>query len=127
MKRYREAADFAVGKAVMFTAFGIVMTMLGTAFDFAMSARFGAFLTLVLAGTLLWFASTAQGRKPERTETWMLLPDEARPISDPARRVFCTVMQDTYLHYARKSLSVSVILFFAAILLKFTGLELGLN
>ncbi|MCU0832148.1 MAG: hypothetical protein MUC58_11665 [Rhizobiaceae bacterium] len=127
MKRYREAADFAVGKAVLFTAFGIVVTMLGTAFDFALSARFGAYLSLMLAGTLLWFASTAERREPERTETFMLLPDEARPVSGAARRVFRTVLHDTYVHYARKAFQASVLLFTAAMLIKASGLQLGLR
>jgi hypothetical protein len=125
MTRFEEAADFAVKKAVLFATLAIVTTMMGMAFDFALSARAGAWMSLVLSALLLWFATTAHRRRPERTETWMLLPDEARPLSTPSRQVFCTVMRDTYARYAAWSFAQAVLLFAVWLALSAAGLEIG--
>jgi hypothetical protein len=125
MVRYREAADLAVKKAVLFATLAIGTTMMGMAFDFALSARAGAWMALMLTGALMWFAATAQKRKPEETETWMILPDEARPANPAARRVFCTVLQDTYLDYARRSFTWSIGLFAVAMVLRISGTDIG--
>jgi hypothetical protein len=127
MVRYREAADFAVKRAVLFATLAITVTMLGTAFDFILAARTGAWMGLFLSGTLLWFAATARRREPERTETWMLLPDEIRPANPSARQVFCTVLHDTYVFYARRSFTVSVTLFALAMMMAASGLHPGLR
>jgi hypothetical protein len=125
MTRFQEAADFAVKKAVLFATLAIVTTMLGTAFDFALAAKTGAWMALSLSGLLLWFATTAHSRLPEQTETWQLLPDEARPASHPARQVFCTVMRETYARYAQMSFHCAAGLFAIAMGLRLTGMDLG--
>jgi hypothetical protein len=103
------------------------MTMLGTAFDFALSARTGAWMALILSALLVWSAATAHKRTPERTETWMLLPDDARPLSTPSRQVFCAVTRDTYACHAAWSFAHAVLLFAIGLTLTVAGIEIGFN
>jgi len=50
MENVRHVAMYAVGKAVFFGGFAISITMLAFAFDFSLSFRAGAILTLIMSG-----------------------------------------------------------------------------
>jgi hypothetical protein len=127
MNDYRLVATFAVGRAVFFGSIAIIMSMLGMAFDFRLSLRVGAVLALFMSGLLLWFALTANRRRVESTETWLLLDDDARPKNDEARRVFRTTLKDTYAAFASRSWLAAMSMFGCSLLLGMAGIEIGLK
>ncbi len=127
MEKVRQVAMFCVGRAVFFGGFAISIVMLSFAFDFALSLRSGAMLTLVMSLILLWFAQTAQNRSPQSTETWILLADDRRPRNDHARKAFCEVMKGVYGFYAYYAVMISIGLFVASLGLDLFGIEVGLD
>ncbi len=118
MDLYRETAFFCIGRAVLFAMLANALVMLSFAFDPSAACRVGGTGALIVAAILLWFAQTAPGREPKRTETFLLLPKDARPRDEATRRVFANVMADTYVYFAARSFALSVALIA-------TGLALG--
>lgn len=127
MEMYRNAAMFAVGRAVFFGGFAITMIMLAFSFDFLLSLRAGAILTLILSALLLWFGQTAPRRRPERSETWILLAENDRPKSEAMRRVFHQAMQETYYFYSLRAFAIAMVLMAGYLVLAMFGVEGGLT
>ncbi|MGI9402594.1 MAG: hypothetical protein ACR2O0_15160 [Rhizobiaceae bacterium] len=117
----------SIGRAVFFTGFAISMIMFGLAFDFLLALRSGAILTLALAVLLMWFAQNVQSRRPENCEAWLLLREDERPESEAARRVFFTIMHDTYLYFAVRVFAIGAVMLTLSVLLGLTGLSGGLG
>lgn len=127
MEKIQQAAMTSIGRAVFFTGFAITMIMFGFAYDFLLALRSGAILTLALAALLMWFAQNVQSKKPENCEAWLLLREEDRPASDAARRVFFTIMHDTYLYFAARAFVIAAIMLALSIILGLFGLSGGLG
>jgi hypothetical protein len=126
MDKIQETAMLAVGRAVFFGGFAISLVMMAFAFDFALAFRAGAILSLTMSAILLWFAQTAHNRPPEKSEVWLLLPADEKPKNDAARNIFVRVMHEVYLHYAARSFAFGAAFLALAVLLRFSGIELGL-
>lgn len=126
MDLFREVAMFAIGRAVFFGGFAISMIMLAFAFDFSVSLRAGAIMTLILSAVLLWFGQTAFARKPEKSEVWILLAEDDRPRSDAARRVFLQVMQETYYFFSLRAFAIAMVFLAAYLVLAALGINAGL-
>jgi Ca2+/Na+ antiporter len=125
MNDYRLIATVSVGRAVMFATLAIVMMMMGMAFDFALSLKVGAVLTLAMSAILLWFALTIARRRVETTETWLLLDDDAKPRNDEARSVLKTALKDIYLQFSMRAWIASVSMFAGSSLMAVMGVEAG--
>ena len=118
---------FCVGRAVFFGAFAISIVMLSFAFDFALSLKAGAILSLIMSLILLYFVQTAPSRNPKHTETWLLLEDERKPKNAHARKAFCGVMREVYGFYAYYAVIVSIGLFVASLGLDLIGVKVGIG
>ena len=127
MEKMREVAMLSIGRAVFFGGFAVSLVMLGFAYDFALALRAGAILTMGMALILLYFAQTAHGARPERTEAWLLLKAGDRPENDHARRVFREVLQETYLFFAGRAFIFAVTFLAISFLLRIIGFEGGLG
>ncbi len=121
MEKTRQTATMCVGRAVMFAALAIVLLMLSFAFDPVRACRAGGILTLVLSAILIWYAQTAQRRRPKDTETWPVLAEAERPNGEYAVRLFAQVMEDVYLYFARQAFAVAAALLTASLLLAIFG------
>ncbi|MFZ1815658.1 MAG: hypothetical protein WBO55_08190 [Rhizobiaceae bacterium] len=116
MEEVREKAFFCVGRAVFFAALAITLVMLGLAFEPALALRSGAILGLVVCAVLIWFAQTAHGREPNRTETWLLLKPDARPGNEHGVRYFKEILHETYLYFAVRAFTISLFLLVSSII-----------
>jgi hypothetical protein len=123
MEKVREQAMVCVGRAVFFGYLGISMVMLGSMFDLVLFFRTGAVLTVVLALVLLWFAQTAETRKAESTETWLLLDKKHRPQNEHAIKVFGQTMKEVYVFFATAAIWIALGLAAASILFTLLGIR----
>lgn len=123
MEEIRRVAVECIGRAVMFASLAIGCVMIGFSFNPVSAFRSGAFFTLALALALIWKAATAGAKNPKHTEVWLYLDEKSRPVGDPGRRVFGTVMRDVYMHYARIAFGVAVGFFLVSLVLMLFGLE----
>ena len=123
MEKVRDQAMLCVGRAVFFGYLAISMVMLGSMFDLVLFFRTGAILTLVMAIVLLWFAQTAPGRAPEKTETWLLLEDRYRPRNEHAMRLFFQVLQEVYVYFAMLAVKIAITLGLTSLLPSMTGIR----
>lgn len=126
MEKIQQAAMISIGRAVFFTGFAITMIMFGFAYDYVLALRSGAILTFALAALLIWFAQNVQSRKPENCEAWLLLREDERPEGEAARRVFFSIMHDTYIYFAVCTFAIAVTMLTLSILLGLSGLSAGL-
>lgn len=117
MENVRALANLCVGRAVFFGTLAISLVMLGFAFDVRAAFRAGSLMTLVMAAVLVWFAMTAMSRPPEKTETWLLLPKDQKPVNPHARSIFCETLRDVYVFYARYALIAAITMFLVSLLL----------
>ncbi|MEP9389082.1 hypothetical protein [Mesorhizobium sp. KR9-304] len=123
MDEIRRVAFECVGRAVMFGSLAIGCVMIGFSFNPVSAFRSGAFLTLIMALALVWKAMTAGTKNPRHTEVWLYLDEKSRPADVAARRVFGTVMRDTYGLYARIALGVAAGFFLLSFVLMLFGLQ----
>ena len=126
MDLYRDVAMFAIGRAVFFGGFAISMIMLAFAYDFSVSLRAGAIMTLILSAILLWFGQTAFSRKPERSEVWILLSEDDRPRSEASRRVFLQALQETYYFFSFRAFAIAMVFLVGYFILAVLGINAGL-
>lgn len=121
MEKTRNIAFFCVGRAVFFGSLAICCVMLSFSFHPVMSFRAGAFMALMMAAVLLWYAMTAAKRPPKRTEVWIYLDEKTRPMNDHARRAFALLMREVYGLYARAALKTAVGFFILSVILQLLG------
>jgi len=126
MEIFRYTAMLAIGRAVFFGGFAISMVMLSFAYDYSMSLRAGAVMTLGMSAILLWFGQTAFSRKPERSEVWLLLKDDARPKCEASRKVFHQAMQETYYFFSYRACAISIVMLSASLFMTLLGINAGL-
>lgn len=123
MDEIRRVAFECIGRAVMFGSLAIGCVMLGFSFNPVSAFRSGAFLALAMALVLMSKAMSAGTKDPERTEVWLYLDRKSRPMDDPARRVFNTIMRDVYGLFARIAFCVAVGFFVLSLVLTMFGLQ----
>jgi hypothetical protein len=123
MENVRQAAFLCVGRAVFFASLAISLVMLSFAFDIVRALQAGAILSMGLAAILLWFFQTAGRRRPEKSETWLVLAAEHRPANEHARRFFQQVMAETYLYFCVRAFGVGSALCALALAAMLTGFE----
>lgn len=122
MEKTRNIALFCVGRAVFFGSLAIGCVMLSFSFHPVMLFRAGAIMTLMMVAILLWFAMTAAKRPPKRTEVWIHLDEETRPMNDHAKHAFSLVMREVYGFYAMAAFKVSAGFFAASLVLQLLGI-----
>lgn len=123
MDKIRETAIFCVGRAVMFATIAVSLVMLSFAFDPATALKAGGTMALTVAAILLWFAQTAHRRRPNDTETWLLLKDDSRPAGEHGAKLFASVMEEVYLFFAARAFAVAITLICGGLLLSLLGVR----
>lgn len=123
MEEIRRVAVECIGRAVMFASLAIVCVMAGFSFNPVSALRSGAVLALLLALVLMWKAIAARTKNPRHTEVWLYLDKNARPVDDPARRVFAGVMCEVYTQYAWAAFFVAIGFFVLSVALIVFGLD----
>ena len=122
MEKTRNIALFCVGRAVFFGSLAIGCVMLSFSFHPVMSFRAGAIMALMMTAILLWYAMTAAGRPPKRTEVWIYLDEKTRPMNDHARHAFGLLMREIYAIYARASFRAALGFFIFSVALQILGI-----
>jgi len=121
MERFEQAALLCVGRGVGFGALAIAMVMTGTAFNLALSLKFGFILTLAMTAVLLWNHHYAPATRAERFEAWLVLPVEDRPSTDAAKTVFRRIIAETYLYFAVRSFAAAMVMMALWVVVVATG------
>lgn len=123
MEKIRDQAMFCVGRAVFFGYLAISMVMLGSMFDLVLFFRAGAILCVIMALILLWYVQTAATRKPEHTETWLLLDERHRPRNDHAIRIFAETLREVYAYFAGLAVKMAIMFGLASIACSALGIR----
>jgi hypothetical protein len=121
MDRLREAALLSVGRACGFAALGIFCVMIGLSFDPLLMLQAGGLLSLGLTAGLLLKAGLTGRSDYRRSETWLLLPPEARPPVGVAERLFVSALREVYTRFARLAAGAAIILWTSAAVLAVFG------
>lgn len=129
METVRQTAMFCVGRAVLFGCLAVGCVMFSFAFNGVLFFRSGGILMIIMALILLWFALTAHKRRPGRSETWILLPEEDRPRNEHAVRAFHQVQKEVYGYFAYYAVLAGLSLIVISVMLDLLGLgfEIGRN
>ncbi|WP_367716149.1 hypothetical protein AB2N04_18550 [Nitratireductor sp. GISD-1A_MAKvit] len=93
-----------IGRAVLFGSLAIGLVMLSLSFDLALAFSAGAIMTLLMSEILILKAHATTQQNPRKTEVWLHLKPEARPVGASGAKVFLAVLKDTYLRFAVLSL-----------------------
>ncbi|WP_295808824.1 hypothetical protein [uncultured Nitratireductor sp.] len=106
MEKIHKVAIFCIGRAVMFGVFAIGLVMLSFSFDLVLAFSAGALMTLIMSELLILKAYALAGQNPKKTEVWIHLSPDARPVGQSGAKVFITILKDIYLRFAVLSLQV---------------------
>lgn len=94
MDKITRLARFAVLRASGFTGIAILMVMMGTAHDMALSLRLGSAGFFVLSFAMATSARLyPRRRRVEETEVWIMLPEADRPAKPVARALIVDAMR----------------------------------
>lgn len=116
MERLHKAALISIGRACGFAGLGIVCAMIGLSFDPRLMLQTGGLLSLGLTAALLLKAGLAGRCDYRRSETWLLLPPEARPPPKVAERLIVSAVREISMRFARLAAMASVMLWAGAAL-----------
>ncbi len=95
MDQIRRLAGFSVLRASGFSGIAILMVMMGTAHDTALSLRFGAGGFFALSLAMATYARLYHRRgRVEETEVWIMLPEADRPTKPIARTLIVSAMRE---------------------------------
>jgi len=95
--------------------------MVGLSFEPRLAFQAGGFLTLLMAVILIFKAHEARRKDHRRTEMWLYLPKEQRPPEAYAQWASATVLNETYLTFARWSAAASIAMWTLALLFALAG------
>ncbi len=118
MEKIHKVAMFCIGRAVMFGAFAIGLVMLSFSFDLVLAFSAGALMTLIMSELLILKAYALARQNPRKTEVWMHLNPNARPVGRSGAKVFIAILKDIYLRFAVLSLQVGCGFFAFSMLLR---------
>ena len=95
MDQITRLAGFSVLRASGFSGIAILMVMMGTAHDPALSLRFGAGGFFALSLAMATYARLYHRRgRVEETEVWIMLPEADRPKKPVARTLIVNAMRE---------------------------------
>lgn len=103
MQRLQEMAWVSVGRGCGFAALGIVTFMFGMSGYLPGAFKAGGILTLITSLVLLFRGWQAPVRPYKRTEVWMMLDPEHRPVDSLAQSLIGETLQRTYFDFALHS------------------------
>jgi hypothetical protein len=118
MQRVEELALICVGRGCGFAALGIVTFMFALCTDPVFCFNAGGILTLMTSAILIVNAWQAPGTPYKRTELWLMLAPEERPLDTVAQTVIGAALQRTYLTFALHSALIATCLLLMSLLLR---------
>lgn len=102
MEEIDRLARLSVLRASGFSGLAILMVMMGSAHDVALSFRFGALGLLVLSAAMAIYATAyARRRRVDDTEVWIMMHPEKRPEKSIALRLIVTAMREQLIEKAQ--------------------------
>lgn len=111
------AAMLSVTRGCGFAALAVFCFMFGFAFDFALSFKVGGVLMLATCGVLMLKAQQAPTRPYRRTETWIMLPKDKRPVAATAQTLIGGVLRGVFLRFAVGTAGIAVVFLAIAVFL----------
>ena len=121
MEAMRAVAFETVARACGFGSLAIFCIMIGMSFHPRLAFQAGGTLTLLMVGILMLKAYEARTKDYRRTEMWLYLTEEQRPPKAYAQWASSTVLQETYLLFARWTSVVSIVMWVLALVISLLG------
>jgi len=122
MEDMRRIAYEIVLRACGFGSLAIFCVMVGMSFEPRAAFQTGGFLTLLMTGILLLKAYAAPRKDYRRTEMWLYLPEDRRPPKPYAQFTISTILQETYVSFARWTAIISIVMWCIALFFSLIGL-----
>lgn len=116
MEHMRRIAYEVVLRACGFGSLAIFCVMIGMSFEPRLAFKAGGFLTTLMSGILILKAFEARTKNYRTTELWLYLPKEERPPEAYAQWASATVLNETYLTFARWTAAISIVMWAVALL-----------
>jgi hypothetical protein len=116
MEHMRQIAYEIVLRACGFGSLAIFCVMTGMSFEPRLAFKAGGFLTTLMSAILILKAFEARTKNYRKTELWLYLPKEQRPPEAYAQWASATVLNETYLTFARWTAAISIVLWVIALL-----------
>jgi len=121
MEEMRRIAYEIVLRACGFGSLAIFCVMIGMSFEPRLAFKAGGFLTTLMSAILIVKAFEARTKNYRRTELWLYLPKEQRPPEAYAQWASATVLNETYLTFARWTAAISIAMWALALLFSIAG------
>jgi hypothetical protein len=122
MEEMRRIAYETVLRACGFASLAIFCIMIGLSFLPRSAFQAGGFLSMAVTLVLILKAWEARTKDHRRTEMWLYLPKESRPPQALAQKMISTIMQETYLSFARWTAIISIVMWSVALFFSIIGL-----
>jgi hypothetical protein len=122
MEDMRRIAYEIVLRACGFGSLAIFCIMVGLSFEPRAAFQTGGFLTLLMTGILILKAYWAPRKDYRHTEMWLYLPEDRRPPKGYAQFTISTILQETYVSFARWTAIVSIVMWCIALFFSLIGL-----
>lgn len=121
MEHMRRIAYETVLRACCFASLGIFCVMTGMSFNPKLAFQAGGFLTTIMVLVLILKAREALIKDYRRTEMWLYLDKDRRPPEAYAQWASSTILRETYLHFARWTALISIVMWTLALILSLLG------
>lgn len=118
----RQAAYVSTARGCGFATLGIVMTMLGLAYDPVTAFKLGGGSYLLTALILILKAWRAPGQPHRKTEVWMILDEHQRPHGDVAQWAVARARTEAFYRFAYLCTSAAMLLLSLALVWRLVGL-----
>jgi hypothetical protein len=122
MEDMRRIAYEIVLRACGFGSLAIFCIMVGLSFEPRAAFQTGGFLTLLMTGILILKAYWAPKKDYRHTEMWLYLPEHHRPPKAYAQFTISTILQETYVSFARWTAIISIVMWCIALFFSLVGL-----
>lgn len=117
----RQAAFLSTARGCGFATLGIVMTMLGLAYEPTTALKLGGGAFLATALILVLKAWRAPNRPFRETEVWMLLDEHQRPARDFAQSAIAYARAEAFYRFAYICASTAMLLLALALVWGIVG------
>jgi uncharacterized membrane protein YdfJ with MMPL/SSD domain len=121
MEHMRRIAYETVLRACAFASLAIFCVMVGMSFMPRLAFQTGGILTMLMTAVLFFKAREALTKNYRRTEMWLYLPKELRPPEAYAQWASSTVLQETYLTFARWTAGISIVMWMLTLIFSLVG------
>jgi len=121
MENMRRIAYEIVLRACGFGSLAIFCVMIGMSFEPTLAFKAGGFLTTLMSAILILKAYEARTKNYRKTELWLYLPKEQRPAEEHAQWASSTVLNETYLTFARWTAAIAIAMWVLALVFSILG------